>query len=248
VSSEGGGALHALVVEDEPLAAAHLLQLLAADGRFVVVQHASGLAMARALLASHTWHVVFLDVTLSDGSGLELVPELPAGTRLILTTASDRHALLAFELAAVDYLLKPFGAARLAQAIGRLGLESVEQVQRITAPGMLHDGHLERFFARVGDRAVPIHAAEIVWMEARGDYVRVHVGTRALLVAVSLTALLERLDPALFIRVHRSAAVNLAHVSALRSDGDGRFVAQMSTGALVPASRTHSRELRRRVF
>src|SRR5690606_16160349 len=182
--------------------------------------------------------------------GLEVLGAVRHRPLVIFTTAYDRFAVAAFELAAVDYLLKPFGAERLRAALDR----AIDWLQRPAAPAdervrdtLRTDRPLERLFVRDRGRIVPLAAAAIERCEARDDYVAVHAGGRAYRVQVRLQDLERRLDPTRFVRIHRSHLVNLDFVQAFEPYDAHRLLVHMRDGARVLGSRTRSRELRRRM-
>jgi two-component system, LytTR family, response regulator len=238
--------LRALVVEDEPLARARLRELLEPVSWLRWVGEAATVSEAREALARLGPDLVFLDVQLPGGSGIDLLREAEPGIGLIFTTAFDRFAVTAFELGALDYLLKPFGAERFARAIERARptllatrRSAVDRGREILGPGKL-----ERLFVRDGGRIVPVPVAEIERVQACDDVVLVHAGGRTYRLAVTLGELEERLDPRLFVRVHRSHLVNLDQVLSFAPTEDARLVVTPRSGTTLYASRQKSRELR----
>lgn len=244
----------AVLVEDEPLARKTLRDMLArADWLQLVGEAADGLA-AVELIERQKPDLVFLDIHLPEMSGLDVLSRLTHEPAVIFTTAHDRHAIAAFELAAVDYLLKPFGAERLDQALLRakehLGRganrETVERVRgAIDANG---SGPLERILIRDGGRIVPVAVREIERIEADGDYAAVHAKSRRFLVSLPLSDFEERLDPARFLRVHRAHLVNLDFVDAIDPQDNSQLVLRMRNGDRIPASRSASKRLRERAI
>jgi two-component system LytT family response regulator len=153
----------------------------------------------------------------------------------------------AFELGAVDYLMKPFGPARLAAAMervrGAIGQpSSVDAIERLS--GALGGGPITRLFARVGTAIVPLPVDRVTRLEADGDYVVVHVGGTRHLLHLSLGSLVARLDPRRFAQVHRAHVVNLDHVRAFRRDARGNLEAELDDGTRVPVSRSRARQVR----
>jgi two-component system LytT family response regulator len=166
---------------------------------------------------------------------------------IIFTTAYDRFAVAAFELGAIDYLVKPFGRERLAAAVARvrarLGSPAVGAGER--ARDSLAPGSLSRLFARHGDRIVPIAAGGILRIQAQGDYAEVYAAEGVFLIHVTLAELSARLDPARFRQVHRSHIVNLDAVREMRPYDERRLAITLTDGSVVVASRSASEELRR---
>jgi two-component system LytT family response regulator len=166
---------------------------------------------------------------------------------VVFTTAYSQHAVTAFELGAVDYLLKPFGPARLAEAMERVrgGLGepvAVSALERLG--GALAHGPINRLFVRVGGALVPLLVEKVSRLEADGDYVIAHAEGRRHLLHVALSRLEARLDPRRFARVHRAHIVNLDHVRAFRPDSRGNLEAELTDGSRVPVSRTRAQEIR----
>ena len=240
--------VRALIAEDEPHARASLREYLKdADWVDVVGEAADG-QHAALLVDELRPDLLFLDVRMPELTGLEVVQRIRHLPEIVFTTAYDRFAMAAFELGALDYLLKPFGRERFAVMLERvrrrLGVPGEDAERARQALGPLPLG---RLFARVGDRAVPIPVDTIVRAQARGDYSEVYCGAGTFLLHVSLTELLARLDPARFSRVHRSHVVNIEAVEYLRDYGDRRLLVRMRDGTEIVASRTASQDLKRMV-
>ncbi len=237
----------AVVVEDEPLARKTLHVMLAdADWLDVIGEAADGLA-AVELINARKPDLVFLDINLPELSGLDVLKRLTHEPAVIFTTAHDRHAIAAFELAALDYLLKPFGRVRLQQALAR-AREALEQneARPAVASGRaaLGTGPLERILIRDGGRIVPVAVRDIERIEADGDYAAVRAKGKTLLVNLPLGDFESRLDPARFVRVHRSHLVNLDFVEAIEPFDNSQSFVRMKDGAKITASRTASKRLR----
>jgi two-component system LytT family response regulator len=236
-----------LVVDDEPIARAGLKGMLSAfDWIDIIGEAADGQAAVRAIEALKP-ELVFLDVQMPGLIGTE-VPRL-IGHRpfVIFTTAYSQHAVTAFELGAVDYLMKPFGPTRLAAAMdrvrGAIGQpSSVDAIERLS--GTLGGGPITRLFARIGKAIVPIPVDRVSRLEASGDYVVAHVDGSRHLLHVSLSRLVTRLDPRRFAQVHRAHAVNLEHVREFRRDPRGNLEAELKDGTRVPVSRARAQEVR----
>jgi two-component system LytT family response regulator len=167
----------------------------------------------------------------------------------VFTTAYDRFAIAAFELGAIDYLVKPFGRERFATTLARLRtrLSPAAVSDRERAQTALEPGPLVRLFARQGDRIVPIATESILRIQAQGDYAEVHTSDGVFLIHISLSDLVARLDPGSFLQVHRSHIVNLAAVAHLRPYDERRLAIILRDGSVVVASRGASEALRRRV-
>jgi two-component system LytT family response regulator len=243
-----------LVAEDEPLARAMLVDLLKRDADIERLIACADADETRAALGRHPVDIAFLDVEMPGATGVEIAGGLTAGApAIVFVTAYSRYALPAFAVAAVDYVLKPFSDERLAAALNRakgrvrerrlgelasqIGSVAAELKTTDAAPG----GYLTRLPYRDGDRSLLINASEIVMIEAEDYYVRVHSARGRHLLRVTLSHLEERLDPKVFLRVHRAAIVNIAEVVELRDEE--RLVLVLSNGARVPVSRSRRRSV-----
>jgi len=237
----------AFVADDEPVARAGLRGMLAAfDWVNVVGEAADGESAVREIQALRP-ELVFLDVRMPGLLGTDVLRRLERPPFVIFTTAYSEHAVTAFELGAVDYLLKPFGPARLAAAMERvrsaLGEPApVDAFERLS--GALAGGPISRIFVRSGTTLVPLPVERVSWFEADGDYVTAHAGNARHLLHLSLSRLEARLDPRRFVRVHRTHIVNLDQVRAFRRGARGNLEAELLDGARVPVSRARAQELR----
>ena len=237
----------ALIAEDEAPARESLREYLAASPAVEIVAEAVDGRTALALADAHAPDLLFLDVRLPELSGLEVARRIRHRAEIVFTTAYDRFAVAAFEIGAIDYLVKPFGRERLAaaveRALARLGQAAVGAGDR--ARDSLAEGPVARLFARQGDRIVPIAASGIRRIQAQGDYAEVHAAEGTFLIHVALAELAARLDPARFRQVHRSHIVNLDAVAHMKPHDDRRLAITLRDGSVVVASRTASEELRK---
>ena len=199
--------------------------------------------------------VVFLDIQMPELSGIEVVarlPELDLVPAIVFTTAFDQYAVTAFELEAVDYLLKPFGARRFLAALERARQAVASHATagtldraRSALPASSAVAPLERIFVREGSTILPLALPAIERLEAQDDYAMIHAQGRRYLVGLRLATLEARLPNPPFLRVHRSHIVNLDHVERMRLLDNGHLEVHMKSGATVPVSRARSQELRR---
>jgi two-component system LytT family response regulator len=238
----------AFVVDDEPVARAGLRAMLRAFDWVDVVGEAADGESAVAGIRALRPELVFLDVQMPGLLGTDVLRRLERPPFVIFTTAFSEHAVSAFELGAVDYLLKPFGPTRLAAAMERVRSAlgepaSADPFERLS--GALAGGPISRLFVRVGGALVALPVERVSWFEADGDYVIAHEGSARHVLHLSLSRLDARLDPRRFSRVHRAHIVNLDQVRAFRRDAGGNLEAELLDGARVPVSRARAQELRK---
>lgn len=242
--------LKALLIDDEPPACEILRTLLAEHGGVTVVGEAGTLATARTRLNAADYDLVFLDIHLRGGTGFDLVPHVAPGARIIFVTAYDRHALRAFEVNALDYLLKPVAPARLTAALQRFAASTATAATEPAVGGTATPFVTgDRIYLK-GERSarfVPLN--EISAIVASDNYTEVHVtGGARFLVRRSLKSWEALLPAASFLRVHRQVVVNLAQVE--RIDGpDSETPSLHLRGYRPPVVCSHrlSPELRRRL-
>ena len=240
----------ALLIEDELTARADLRAKLTVHPEVTILGEAATLRTARTLLARADYNLVFLDIQLVGGNAFDLVPEVRPGARIIFVTAHDNHALRAFEINALDYLLKPVAPARLAAALGRLAgpPRPADETGADLPPGpalRLDD----TVYLRSGLQARFAPVADISLIAARDNYseVRLADGSKIFL-RKSLKAWEDTLPAAHFMRVHRTQIVNLARVTRYQRDSDEHTLLQVEgVTELVPASRDRWGELRERL-
>jgi two-component system, LytTR family, response regulator len=243
-----GRMIAAVIVDDEPLARQQLRDFVAEVPWLECVAEASTGAEAVGLIDAARPELVFLDIQMPEMSGLEVLDKIEHDPAIIFTTAHDRYAVAAFELGALDYLLKPFGRDRFLAAVDRarrtLHGEAEERPAARIRATLGATGLLTRVFVRDRGRILPIPVQEILRLEAEDDYVGLFARGRRFLVYLPLGEFERRLDPERFLRVHRSHIVNLDHVSALVPFDGSRLQVEMRDGTKIMASRTRSRELR----
>lgn len=239
--------VRALVVDDEPIARAGLKRMLADVSWIECIGEAASGPAAVELLERTQPDLVFLDIQMPGMSGLDVLRQLRHAVHVIFTTAYAQHAVTAFELGAIDYLLKPFGAERLETALERVRAALGEPATSATADRLaeaLAHGPMSRLFVRQGTAIIPVAVVDVAWFEADGDYVIAHAGRTRHVMHVSLNRLEARLDPTRFSRIHRRHVVNLDHVTGFKPSERGKLVAVLRDGTHVPVSRSRARELR----
>lgn len=247
--------LRILVVDDEPLVRRGIRRFLSTQPDVCVVGEAGDGAQALAAIAEHRPDLVFLDVQMPEADGFEVLERISARHRpaVIFVTAYDQYAIRAFEVHAVDYLLKPFDDERLRTALtrARTRLNAVtrsdDRVEALLDALRRDRSAPVRFMVRTGGRILFVDADEVDWIESAGNYVRLHVDTARHLVRDSLKHLEDRLGPRGFARVHRSAMVNVARIEELVPQPSSDCILILTTGARVRMSRSFRPALERMV-
>jgi len=240
--------VRAVIADDEPLARQQLRDLLAHVSWIAVAGEAGDGASTVRTVNTLRPDLLFLDIQMPEGDGLEVLRNVVHRPHVIFTTAFDKYAVAAFEVQALDYLLKPFGAKRLGQALDRVrqqigGRNSDTVPERFAAATGRHQ-QLRRLYVRVGGRIIPVPVEKILHCEARGDYVALHTAEGCYVVNTSVEYLAARLSPESFVRIHRSRIVNLEAVEAFERHDDKRVRARLINGTTVVASRAWSSALR----
>jgi two-component system LytT family response regulator len=220
-----------LLVDDEPLARQRIRQLLHGDPDFDVVGECADAREIAKVVRELRPDVVFLDVRMPHVDGFEAQHAIRTLVKhVVFVTAHPEHAARAFEVAASDYIVKPVTQARFTAALERIR-------RSLGEPGV------ERILlgSRTGGAAVNV--GEVTWIESDGAYVNVHAGGRTHVVRESMAQIIERLGAASFIRIHRSAGINLAHVRAVRRAKTTGLEVELSDGVRLPISRRKARDV-----
>jgi two-component system LytT family response regulator len=241
--------LRVVVVEDEEPQRQQLTAWLASMPDVQVVGSAGDGASAVRMIDDGTPDLVFLDVSLPELSGIDVLKRVRHDPEVVFTTAYRDYAIEAFELGAIDYLLKPFGQQRVRAAIdrGRERLHTDPSIPPITERmvSVENDGEpLTRLFVRDRNGIFPVPVSDIVRLEADGDYTAVLTKTRRHLIALPLKTLHDRIRRETFLRVHRQHVVNLDHVTRIEPHDAARLVVRFETGGSIVASRAGSQALR----
>jgi two-component system, LytTR family, response regulator len=239
------GPWRTVVVDDEPLARQTLRQLLACEEDFAIVAECGHGADAIAAIRRERPDLLFLDIQMPEVDGFDVLRHLEPGTvpAVIFVTAFDRYALQAFEQHALDYLLKPFSDERFANVLARTRVRLRERTfasmaQRLSDLLAARAPERRHVVVRDGGRTMVIPYDDIVWIEAEDYCARIHLRGRTLLVRDSLRALGDSLDRAAFVRVHRSAIVNVACVREIEPLASGDQRLRLSDGTVLKVSRT----------
>ena len=237
--------MRVLIVDDEPLARQRVRQLLAGEVGIDSIAEAENGAEAIEKIEGERPDLVFLDVQMPEVDGFDVIEAVGSETfpRVIFTTAYDQYALRAFEVNAVDYLLKPVDPDRFRRALDRVrsqeraadgvGAELLSLLKSLpTRPK-----YLERLVVRSGGRIAFVRAEEIDCIEACGNYLRLCRGSEEQLLRMTISALETRLDPSRFVRIHRSTIVNVERVTQLESTFHGEYTVLLKSGRRLTLSR-----------
>ena len=234
--------LRVLIVDDERLARQKVRTFLGTRDDVEVAAEAANAGEALAVLRDEPVDLVFLDIQMPGGDGFDVVRGMGRlSPAIVFVTAHDQYAVRAFEVAAVDYLLKPYDRKRFDQA--------VERAKKSMGPGHLADllgawealrrPTLEHFVARKRDRMILVPVQSVDWIEAEGKYIRVHVREMSYLIRDAITSVEERLDPRQFVRIHRSTIVNLRRVAELQRGFAGDVLVLLHGGTRLTMSRRY---------
>jgi two-component system response regulator AlgR len=222
-----------LIVDDEPLAIERLQLLLARMEGVQVAGTASDGAGALRLVEALAPDAVLLDISMPGMDGIDAARALSKVERppvVIFVTAFDAFAVAAFDVQAVDYVMKPVAAERLARAVERARERVDRRAEGGHPPPPAAPAHIEEFWVSEARGLVRLAAADIERISAERDYMRLHVGKRSWLINHTIAKLEEELDPARFVRIHRSAIVRRDFVTGLRRDESGRWWARLADG------------------
>ena len=249
--------IRTLVVDDEPLARERLTSLLSAESDIEIVgQCRDGEEAVRSIMDTSP-DLVFLDVQMPAMNGFEVI-EAVGSERMplvIFVTAYDQHALKAFQVRALDYVLKPFDRDRFQEALQRARAqiqrdETGDLGRRLLAlvKDLRRDQpKTDRLVVKSGGRLFFLRTDEIDWIEAAGNYVRLHVGTTSHLLRETMNAIEGRLDPEKFFRIHRSRIVNMERIQEMQPWLNGEYAVVLRTGTRLTLSRGYREKLQERL-
>jgi two-component system LytT family response regulator len=257
----------ALVADDEAPARVRIVSLLAHHSSYRVVAECDSGPATLAAIRMHRPALVFLDVQMPGCSGIDVWRSLDPSQRpvVVFTTAYDEYALAAFEARAIDFLLKPYSDERFEAALERAerlmqGERLVEWERRlrglltelstpVSPEGMVPGAgpYAERFAVREGDRIIIVPAAEVDWIEAARDYVRLHIGSTRHLLRMTMHGVEARLDPKCFLRVHRSAIAQVDRIVRVEPYFQGEDLVILRSGTKLPVGRSYRRAVQARL-
>jgi two-component system LytT family response regulator len=245
----------ALIVDDEPLARASLRALLEREPDAITILEARNGHEAASIILGERPDVVFLDVQMPDMNGFDVVQQVGAAAMpdVIFITAHDRFAIQAFEINALDYLLKPVAKERFAEALNRTrsrrkrrGDDSeriVSLLQTLAAPPRA----LTRMAVRSAGKTTFVNMEDVRWIQGAENYVQLHTATSHHFAHATIQSLLGLLDPGVFVRIHRSNIVNVRHISQIETGTHGDYVLTLNNGERVHSSRTYREVIKKLV-
>jgi two-component system LytT family response regulator len=239
-----------ILVDDEPLARKLLKEYLRDFPEITIVGECGNGRQAVKAINENKPDLVFLDIRMPGMDGFEVLENLRHIPRIIFSTAYGDYALKAFEANAVDYLLKPYDRKRFARAVQKAverNIKSNDEIERIARVLQLSketEGYPTRIFVRVGRKIVSVQVGDIVWIEAEGDYTRLHANNGTHLCNLAMNTLEEKLNPSGFLRVHRSYMIAKDSIEHLAGDGEGGFIAVLKNKTRVKVSRTYAAKIR----
>src|SRR5262245_12818310 len=244
----------ALIVDDEPLARAGLRDFAGRDPELATVHEAKNGREAVMAIRERRPDLVFLDVQMPEMDGFGVIREIGAANMpaIVFVTAHDEYALRAFEINAIDYLLKPVTEDRFSIALGRAKArlavtpadEAGRQILGLLETILSPRSFVRRLAVRSAGKIVFVDASDIDWIQAAENYVELHVGPASHLLHVPLTVLEKSLDPERFLRIHRSIVVQLARIQSLQPALHGEYVVTLKSGQQFHSGRTYSERLR----
>ena len=249
--------MRVVIVDDEPLARSGVRARLSRFPDMEIVGECGDGRAAAAAIRELSPDLVFLDIQMPDVNGFDVLRSLPADSLplIIFLTAYDRYAVNAFEVHALDYLLKPIDDDRFRRSVeharGRMSTHSAANLEcRIRKLLELAgkkdvDIYEEHFATQIGRRIVIVRVEDVDWIEANGDYVTLHAGGKSHLLRQTMGWMEGKLDPKRFLRIHRSAIVHATKIRELVSLGNGEFMIRLSDGTEIKASRRYSERIER---
>jgi two-component system LytT family response regulator len=238
----------AFIAEDEPLARETLRDAINRRPELQFIGEAADGMSALTQINALQPDVVFMDIQMPEMTGLEVLKRLQHKPNIIFTTAYDQYAVTAFELNAVDYLLKPFSRQRFDAAVDRLLEQEATSVDgasyALGQAGEQNKSRLERILVKDRGHIFPVNVNDIAYLKSDAKYTSISVGEKIFLVRVGIAELADRLDPQRFVRIHRSTLVNLDFVDSMKPDEQSQLQLNMRDGTVLLANRDASKMLR----
>lgn len=244
------------IADDEPLARERLVSMLDSHQNYEIVAECRDGAEAVAAISTKNLDVVFLDVRMPQLDGFQVLEALGTGhiPVIVFVTAFDDYALRAFDVSALDYLLKPFDRERFEKTLARVEAQLASREERKISAELRDflaglsevqsERYVERFAVRSSGDIYFVRTNDIDWIDSQGNYVALHAGGRKHLVRDTIKSVETKLDPRKFVRVHRSAIINLDRLTKLQPYFHGEYVVTLSDGTTLTSSRGYSERLR----
>ncbi len=243
-----------LIVDDEPLARKMIKEYLQDFPEIKIAGECNTGKQAVKSINKNKPDLVFLDIKMPGMDGFEVLEHIDIMPHIIFTTAYSDYALKAFEVNAIDYLLKPYDKKRFVKAVqkvinrSRKSNDEIEKILRMLQQSKESEDHLQCIFIRDGRKIISVQLSDILWIEAQGDYTKLHTNRGTHLCNLSMKALEKKLDSSLFLRVHRSYIIAVHSIEQLRGDGEGGFIAWLKDKSEVKVSRTYAAKLRENIW
>jgi len=245
--------IRAVIADNEPAARNQLRLLLSAETGVEIVEECVSATHAVAAVHTHKPDLLLLDIEMQDKSGFQVLDSIARDDMpmVIFTSANDHHAIRAFEAKALDYLVKPFDHRRLHAAIERTRAEMLRGQDRhlthrildLLAEAKAEPATDRRLIFKTGGRVVLLEMDEIDWIEAAGNYVELKVGATSYLLREGIGQIFQRLDPNLFVRIHRSIIVNVRRIKELQPCNRGEYIVVLKDGKQLSCSRGYRAQL-----
>ncbi len=243
-----------IIVDDEPLARKMIKEYLQDFPEMKIVGECKNGKQAVKAINEDKPDLVFLDIRMPGMDGFEVLEHIDLMPQIIFTTAYGDYALKAFEVNAVDYLLKPYDRKRFSKAIKKVfgrdtkSGDDIERILHVLQQSKEPEDYPKRIFVRVGRKIISVQLHDVLWIEADGDYTQLHTNSGTHLCNLSLNALEQRLDLNQFLRVHRSYIIAASSIEQLEADGEGGFVVFLKDKSKVKVSRTYAAKLRKSIW
>ncbi len=243
-----------LVIDDEALGRKIILEFLSSHPEVKVLAECRDSWQALEAVEKYDPDLLFLDIQMPEIDGFELLDMLPKIPFVIFSTAYDRYALKAFEVNAVDYLLKPFDQERFDKALARVKAqilqkqslaEETERIQKLLEHWRTERPYLRRILVRKAGKYIILKVDDILWVEAMGDYVNLRTAHDSFLILHSLSEIEERLDPGHFIRAHRTSLIRLEAIQEVIPWTNGRLKVRLTGGQEIMTSRSGAQRLKK---
>ena len=242
--------LSAIIIDDERLARELVREFLEKHPQISILAECDTGDSAILKINQVRPDIIFLDIQMPGKSGFEVLEELEEIPLVVFSTAYAQYALQAFEVSAVDYLLKPYDQNRFDQAVNRLiergsqSEELSEKLQSLLQNFQDRNTYHTKLFVKYRNRIIPVKTRDLQWIEAQGDYAMLHTESKAYLTNFTLNRLEEMLDPTEYIRIHRSSIVKVSSVKELLRKESGGYSVLLTSGTELPVGRTRLSQLK----